>query len=75
LAHLAAIEGSPNTVRAYAHGLLLWWEFLTARGVAGSAAGIEDVVEVRALATWSAPEVRRGLRQSLSVLKYPVPSA
>lgn len=45
LAHLAAIERSPNTVRAYAHGLRLWWEFLGARRVAWSAAGIEDVAE------------------------------
>ncbi len=27
LAHLAGIERSPNTVRAYAHGLRLWFEF------------------------------------------------
>ena len=31
LAHLAGIERSPNTVRAYAHGLRLWFEFLGAR--------------------------------------------
>jgi hypothetical protein len=28
LAHLAAIERSPNTVRAYAVSLKLWFEFL-----------------------------------------------
>ena len=33
LAHLAAIERSPNTVKAYAHGLRLWFEFLGLRGV------------------------------------------
>jgi integrase/recombinase XerD len=43
LAHLAALERSPNTVRAYAHGLRLWWEFLAARGLAWDRAGIEDV--------------------------------
>ncbi|MGH2652036.1 MAG: site-specific integrase, partial [Actinomycetota bacterium] len=43
LAHLAGIERSPNTVRAYAHGLRLWFEFLGVREVAWDAAGIEDV--------------------------------
>ncbi len=43
LAHLAAIERSPNTVRAYAHGLRLWWEFLATRDVAWDGAGPEDV--------------------------------
>lgn len=43
LAHLAGIERSPNTVRAYAHGLRLWFEFLGLRGVAWDGVGIEDV--------------------------------
>lgn len=43
LAHLAAVERSPNTVRAYAHGLRLWWEFLAIREVAWDGAGPEDV--------------------------------
>lgn len=43
LAHLAGIERSPNTVRAYAHGLRLWFEFLERRELAWDAAGIEDV--------------------------------
>lgn len=43
LAHLAALERSPNTVRAYAHGLRLWWEFLAGRGVVWDEAGPEDV--------------------------------
>jgi integrase/recombinase XerD len=45
LAHLSAIERSPNTVRAYAHSLVLWWEFLRFRRVGWEAAGIEDVSE------------------------------
>jgi integrase/recombinase XerD len=45
LAHLSAIERSPNTVRAYAHSLVLWWEFLGFRRVGWDAAGIEDVSE------------------------------
>lgn len=45
LAFLQAIERSPNTVRAYAHSLALWWEFLGLRGRAWDAAGIEDVTE------------------------------
>jgi len=43
LAHLAGIERSPNTVRAYAHGLRLWFEFLDLRDVGWESAGIEDV--------------------------------
>lgn len=43
LAHLAAIERSPNTVKAYAHSLRLWWEFLGLRGMAWDQAGVEDV--------------------------------
>lgn len=45
LAYLSAIERSPNTVRAYAHSLVLWWEFCAARRVCWDAAGIEDVSE------------------------------
>jgi integrase len=43
LAHLAGIERSPNTVRAYAHGLRLWFEFLDLRGLAWQGVGVEDV--------------------------------
>ncbi|MGC0251234.1 site-specific integrase [Pseudactinotalea sp. Z1748] len=43
LAHLAGIERSPNTVRAYAHSLALWWEFLAWRGVGWTDAGVENV--------------------------------
>jgi site-specific recombinase XerD len=45
LAHLSAIERSPNTVRAYAHSLALWFEWLGLRGRAWDAAGVEDVSE------------------------------
>jgi len=43
LAHLAGIERSPNTVRAYAHSLALWLEFLRLRDVGWSGAEVEDV--------------------------------
>jgi len=43
LAHLAAIERSPNTVKAYAHGLRLWFEFLDARSLAWDNIGVEEV--------------------------------
>lgn len=43
LAHLAGIERSPNTVRAYAHSIALWLEFLRLRGVGWQGAGVEDV--------------------------------
>jgi integrase len=45
LAHLAAIERSPNTVRAYAHSLALWFEWLGLRERAWDAAEVEDVSE------------------------------
>lgn len=45
LGHLTAIERSPNTVRAYAHGLCLWSQFLDRRRVAWDRADIEDVSE------------------------------
>lgn len=43
LAHLAGIERSPNTIRAYAHSLALWLEFLRLRRICWSKAGVEDV--------------------------------
>ena len=45
LAHLAAIERSPNTVRAYAHSLALWCTFLQLRAVELAGAGLDDVAE------------------------------
>ena len=43
LAHLAGIERSPDTVRAHAHGLRLWFEFLGARRLVWDSVGVEDV--------------------------------
>jgi integrase/recombinase XerD len=43
LAHLAAIERSPNTVRAYAHSLALWSVYLEQRGVDWGGADVADV--------------------------------
>ena len=43
LAYLSALERSPNTVRAYAVSLRLWFEFLGRVGVAWAEAGAEDV--------------------------------
>jgi site-specific recombinase XerD len=42
LAYLTALERSPNTVRAYATSLKMWFEFLTVVGVDWDAAGVED---------------------------------
>ena len=42
LGYLAGIERSPNTLRAYAHGLRLWFEFLGARRLGWDSVGIED---------------------------------
>lgn len=43
LAYLAALERSPNTVRAYAISLKFWFEFCARRGVAWDGAEVEDV--------------------------------
>lgn len=43
LAHLEAVERSPNTVRAYASSLRLFFEFLADRGVVWDAVGLDDV--------------------------------
>jgi integrase/recombinase XerD len=43
LAYLAAIERSPNTVRAYAVSLKLWFEFLQHAGTGWDQVGVEDV--------------------------------
>jgi len=43
LAHLQAVECSPNTVKAYAHDLRDWFEFLDGVGLAWSAVRLEDV--------------------------------
>ena len=43
LAWLAAIERSPNTVRAYAVSLKLWFEFLQHTATSWDEAGVEDV--------------------------------
>ncbi|MGH9126622.1 MAG: site-specific integrase, partial [Acidimicrobiales bacterium] len=43
LTYLAALERSPNTQRAYATSLKLWFEFLDGVGVAWREVGIDDV--------------------------------
>ena len=43
LAHLDAIERSPNTVRAYASSLKLWFEHLAVRGVGWDVVGLDDI--------------------------------
>ena len=54
LAYLTAIERSPNTVRAYAISLKLWFEFLQHAAASWDEAGVEDVARfvawLRALA-------------------------
>jgi integrase/recombinase XerD len=43
LAHLTAIDRSPNTVRAYAHDLRDYFEFLDRRGLQWDQVGLEDL--------------------------------
>ena len=43
LAHLVAIERSPNTVRAYAHDVRDFFEFLAGRDLEWHRARLEDI--------------------------------
>ena len=43
LAHLSAVERSPNTVKAYAHDLKDYWSFLAARDLDWREVRLEDV--------------------------------
>ena len=43
LAYIAALERSPNTVRAYAVSLKLFFEFLAEVGLGWAEVGVEDV--------------------------------
>ena len=43
LAYLTGIERSPNTIKAYAHDLKDWFEFLAGRETDWQAVGLEDV--------------------------------
>jgi len=45
LAYLTGIGRSPNTVKAYAHDLKDYWEFITLRGLDWREARLEDVGE------------------------------
>jgi integrase/recombinase XerD len=65
LAHLSAIERSPTTVRAYAHSLKLWFEFVTGRGLAW------DQVSVDTVARFVAWLVRRPTTSSCSTPALP----
>lgn len=42
LEFLRQTDASPNTVKAYARGLALWWEFLELRGRSWDVFGVED---------------------------------
>jgi integrase len=45
LAYLSAIERSPTTVRAYAFGLKLWFQFLSGRDRAWDRVGVDTVAQ------------------------------
>ena len=57
LAYLAALERSPNTVRAYAVSLKLWFEFLGSAKLSWAEVGIEDVARFVAWLRAPAPNV------------------
>jgi hypothetical protein len=75
LAYLAAIERSPNTVRAYAVSLKLWFEFLAWAKVGWEEVGIEDVARFVAWLRAPAPNVvvladGTGVRRPATVNRY-----
>jgi len=75
LAYLAAIERSPNTVRAYAISLKLWFEFLAGAGLVWDQVGIEDVARFVAWLRAPAPNVvvladEAGRRRPSSINRY-----
>jgi len=43
LAHMQAVERSPNTVQAYASSLRLFFEFLAGRGAVWEEVGLDDL--------------------------------
>ncbi|WP_345680226.1 tyrosine-type recombinase/integrase [Yinghuangia aomiensis] len=43
LEYLRSVDSSPNTVKAYARGLALWWSFLEGRSQAWNAIGVTDL--------------------------------
>jgi integrase len=57
LAYLAALERSPNTVRAYATSLKLWFEFLAQVDVGWAEAGVDDVARFVSWLRAPAPNV------------------
>jgi len=75
LAHLTALERSPNTVRAYAVSLKLWFEFLAGSGTDWQRVGVEDLA--RFVAWLRAPaanvivlEAGSGVRAPSTVNRY-----
>ena len=53
LTFLDVTGSSPNTIRAYAHHLKLYWEYLTEAGVDWRAATLQDIVNFVAWLTES----------------------
>ena len=75
LAYLTAIERSPNTVRAYAISLKLWFEFLGHAAVSWDEAGVEDVARFVAWLRAPAGNVivlagGNGVREPATVNRY-----
>jgi len=75
LAYLSAIERSPNTVRAYAISLKLWFEFLDGVGLVWDEVGIEDVARFVGWLRAPAPNVvvladEAGRRRPSSINRY-----
>jgi integrase/recombinase XerD len=75
LAHLAAIERSPHTVKAYAHGLRLWFEFLSERSLSWDGVTVEEVSRFAAWLRSPGPNIivfddRSALRSAATVNRH-----
>jgi site-specific recombinase XerD len=69
LAYLAAIERSPNTVKAYAHDLKDWWVYLDGRGLHWPRVDLEAVAGLVAW-LWLPPAARSGALAVLPTVEH-----
>lgn len=69
LAYLAAIERSPNTVKAYAHDLKDWWVYLDSRGLDWQRVDLEAVAGFVAWLRLS-PAARSGAVAVLATVEH-----
>jgi integrase/recombinase XerD len=70
LAYLAAVERSPNTVKAYAHDLKDWFACLGGHGLDWQTVGVEDVAGSLSVAWLRLPPARDGRVSVLPAVEH-----